>query len=137
MQGSRQFIAALDSLDELMAWSRDILFRYGNPKKMSRFEIALEEAYVNVMNHAYKNSTPGVLVVDFQLDSDLLSFVVKDQGEEFNPIDNPKPFDKDAPLEDREIGGLGIHLILKMTDSATYERSNGWNILTLTQFLSE
>ena len=135
MQNSRQFVATLESLDELMAWSRDLLFKYGDPKKMSRFEIALEEAYVNVMNHAYKNSTPGIIAVDFILNQDVLSFVIKDQGEEFNPIENPKPFNKDAPLEDREIGGLGIHLILKMTDSATYERSNGWNLLTLKQFV--
>ncbi len=135
MQSSRQFVANLESLDELMAWSRDLLFKYGDPKKMSRFEIALEEAYVNVMNHAYKNSTPGIIAVDFLADENVLSFVIKDQGEEFNPIENPKPFDKDAPLEDRDIGGLGIHLILKMTDSATYERSNGWNLLTLKQFV--
>ncbi|MEI6377281.1 MAG: ATP-binding protein [bacterium] len=36
-------------------------------------------------------------------------------------------------MEDRPIGGLGIHFIKKLTDTQSYERSDGRNILTLTK----
>jgi len=32
-----------------------------------------------------------------------------------------------VPFAEREIGGLGIHMIKKMLDHVTYESSNGWN----------
>ena len=56
---------------------------------------------------------------------------ISDDGQPFNPLkDAPKP-DLEAALEDRPIGGLGIHLVLTMMDEMHYRRENERNHLTL------
>ena len=54
-----------------------------------------------------------------------------DDGAKFDPLtDAPKP-DSQLPIEGREVGGLGIHLILNMVEKAYYERADNRNCLTL------
>jgi len=55
-------------------------------------------------------------------------------GVPFNPLSEKAP-DIDAPLEEREIGGLGIHLVRNLIDDVTYHRRIGKNVMTLTQHL--
>ena len=55
---------------------------------------------------------------------------VHDGGKPFNPLD-VKPPDLYAPLEDRELGGLGIHLVRSLMDQVTYRREGDQNVLTV------
>jgi serine/threonine-protein kinase RsbW len=59
---------------------------------------------------------------------------VTDDGHPFNPLDLPEP-DTSLPMEDRPIGGLGIHLLRKMSDRMEYERRDGKNQVTLRKSL--
>ena len=61
-----------------------------------------------------------------------LRITVTDDGIPFNPLEVAKP-DTSLPLEDREIGGLGIHFVLSMVDELTYERTDHRNIVTLSK----
>jgi len=54
----------------------------------------------------------------------------EDRGREFNPLEVAEP-DLETPIEDRQLGGLGIHLVKKMVDVATYRREGDRNILLL------
>lgn len=134
MKGSRQFRAALSDLDQMMKYVREFLDNFAVAPRARKFELAIEEAIVNVIHYAYIDYPPGLIEIEYSKETDRLEVVIKDQGAPFNPLENPKPFDKDAMIDDRDIGGLGIHFILKMSDLATYQRSDGWNILILTQF---
>ena len=62
------------------------------------------------------------------------SIVVKfiDSGKKFNPLEIAEP-NIHAPLEERSIGGLGIFMTKKLSDTLSYERSNGKNIFTITK----
>ena len=55
---------------------------------------------------------------------------VTDDGHPFNPLEAPEP-KTDLPIEDRPIGGLGIHLLRELSDGMTYERRNGRNQVTI------
>ena len=127
MKGSRQFRAELSELDQIFKWVREILSLY--PQK--KLEVAIEEAVVNVVSYAYPHDTSGVVEISYQISDHQFEFIIKDHGAPFNPLENPKPLNSDAPIEERDIGGLGIHLILKICDKATYNRISGWNVLTL------
>jgi hypothetical protein len=59
-----------------------------------------------------------------------LTIRFSDHGNPFNPLDRDE-VDTDKPIEEREIGGLGIHFIKNLTDSQSYEYKDGMNILTL------
>jgi len=54
----------------------------------------------------------------------------EDRGREFNPLEISEP-DLDTPIENRQLGGLGIHLVKKMMDEAQYRREGDRNILML------
>ena len=64
------------------------------------------------------------------LDQDLLSIQVADDGVAFNPLLAPEP-DLDLAIDQRPVGGLGIHLMRTMMDDLEYKRVNGQNLLTV------
>ena len=53
----------------------------------------------------------------------------------FNPF-NGDGVDTSLSIEDREIGGLGIHLIKQLMSSYKYVRKSNENLVTLTMNLS-
>ena len=57
---------------------------------------------------------------------------VIDDGHAFNPLEAPTP-DLSLAMENRPLGGLGIHLLRKLADGITYERRNGTNRVVLTK----
>jgi anti-sigma regulatory factor (Ser/Thr protein kinase) len=65
------------------------------------------------------------------LENDTLRIRLEDDGMEFNPLLSDEPEDLDKPVEDRKIGGLGIHFVKKLMDNVDYHRYENKNILTL------
>jgi anti-sigma regulatory factor (Ser/Thr protein kinase) len=57
-----------------------------------------------------------------------------DDGIPFNPLGVETP-DTDLPLEEREIGGLGIHLVRRMMDKVSYRRRIDKNVITVYEYL--
>ena len=92
--------------------------------------LALEEAVVNVMNYAYAADTHGNVDIEAQANDHRLKFTISDWGIPFDPTAKKK-VDTTLSVEERPIGGLGIHLIRQMMDSINYERIDGKNVLTL------
>ena len=70
------------------------------------------------------------LVAHLAASRDELTTEVTDPGRAFNPLDVAAP-DLTAPLAERSLGGLGIHLVRSLMDSVEYRRENGKNVLTL------
>lgn len=103
------------------------------PKKLIGLALAVEEAFVNICTHAYKDSAGQVELASF-IGSDPFprSFVLEiaDSGPEFDLLSIPEP-DTSLGIEEREIGGLGVHFIRHFTDHADWRRENGKNILRL------
>ena len=94
--------------------------------------LALEEAVANVMSYAYPEGTVGEVKVDVRIDEREITFMVSDNGKEFDPTTRPEPDLKSGP-EERPIGGLGIHLIRTIMDTVSYKRQSGKNLLIMTK----
>ena len=97
--------------------------------------LAIEEAVTNVMLYAYPGQHGSVLVeftkmIDPQTSEARAVFTITDSGIPFDPTQKP---DADISLsaEEREIGGLGIHLVRQIMSDVKYERREEKNILTL------
>ncbi len=101
-----------------------------NNETTMQINLAIEEAVVNVINYAYPKGTNGMINLVAQTDDTKLKFIISDKGKAFDPTAQ-KDIDTDMPLDDRTVGGLGIHLIRNIMDSINYERVDGVNILTL------
>lgn len=100
------------------------------PALASRINLALEEAVTNVIMYAYPEGTAGKVDLEAVKDGNSLRFSLTDRGKVFDPTAAPKA-DLSASVENRPIGGLGIHLIRSIMDSVSYRRLDGKNVLTM------
>ena len=99
-------------------------------KSLARqLRLAVEEAVVNVIEYAYPAGTEGSVDITMMSDGHWLKVVIDDSGVAFDPTVEKKA-DTTLSVEERRIGGLGIHLVRELMDSINYERVNGHNILT-------
>lgn len=92
--------------------------------------LAIEEAVVNVMNYAYPEGTVGYVDIEAEADDDYVTFVISDTGKPFDPTQKDE-VNTELSVEDRPIGGLGIHLVRRMMDEISYRYADHRNILTL------
>ena len=118
-------------IETLSDFVKDITRRLNMEKKQARnVQLAVEEAVVNVMNYAYPIESEGTITIDAKSDGQWLKFIISDEGVAFDPTATLQ-VDTTLKVEDRPIGGLGIHLVRKLMDSVNYERVDGKNVLTL------
>jgi anti-sigma regulatory factor (Ser/Thr protein kinase) len=103
-------------------------------KVLQAAELALEEHVTNVLKYAYADTAPHEIRVCLSCDGGALYVEVEDDGRAFNPLEAP-PVDTSIPLEERSIGGLGIHLMRRFMDTLDYRREGSRNILRMTKRL--
>ena len=100
-------------------------------KQQTAICVAIEEVFVNVARYAYQNGDGEVLLkIGFNEEDRKITFVMKDRGIPFNPLQKSDP-DITLSADEREIGGLGIFITKKTMDSVEYVYENGENILTM------
>ena len=99
-----------------------------------KLNLAIEEAVVNVMNYAYPQGTVGDIYIEALADDEQLVFIISDSGSPFDPTVQQE-VDTTLSVEERPIGGLGIHLVRQIMDSISYERVSGKNNLRLVKKL--
>lgn len=97
---------------------------------LNRFELVVEEAVINIMLYAYPEGGGSLTVNLWQAEDHALHLQLQDQGPPFNPLE-PRELDLSAPLEERSIGGLGVHLVQSLSDGMAYQREEGSNLLEL------
>jgi len=96
---------------------------------------ACEEIIVNVMRYAY-SAESGEIWLECGIRDGFFLVEVSDSGAPFNILAVPDP-DISKPIEDREIGGLGIFLAKRLTDGMNYERKDDRNIVQMMKKLPE
>ena len=103
-----------------------------DPGLAMSLNLAIEEAVTNVIMYAYPEGTEGKIDLQASTEGRCLQFILSDSGKSFDPTAVPDA-DISASLQERHIGGLGIHLVRNIMDSVSYRRNNGKNILTMTK----
>ena len=98
--------------------------------------LAIEELVTNCIKYGYDDSAEHIIEIELELSASEMILTVTDDGHAFNPLELPAP-NTSAPVEDLPIGGLGIHLLRKMSDSMDYARTDGRNRLTLRKSLAD
>lgn len=131
---SIQFAAKFEYLDEIREFVGEIARKGGfSDKDVYNIQLATDEAASNIIEHAYENMPDGILELSCGVNKDVITIMLVDHGESFDPSEVPLP-DLKADLSDRKIGGLGIFLMRKLMDEVTYEpRPNRSNVLTMTK----
>ncbi|NIP38088.1 MAG: SpoIIE family protein phosphatase [Candidatus Dadabacteria bacterium] len=100
-------------------------------EKMCHINLSLEEIITNIIKYGYEDNLEHKIRVTIKLDDKRnIQMEVIDDGNEFNPFDHPEP-DTTKPLEQRDIGGLGIHLVRNCMDYYNYQRVDNLNKIVL------
>ncbi|UVT20654.1 MAG: SpoIIE family protein phosphatase [Nitrospira sp.] len=103
---------------------------------MPTINMALDDLLNNVVQYAFPND-PGEhpIQVEGEVRDGYVVLTITDDGIPFNPLTVAPP-DLSLLLHEREIGGLGIHLVRSMFDVVTYHRAIGHNVLTVKKKLA-
>jgi serine/threonine-protein kinase RsbW len=99
-------------------------------KPLLDLNLALEEVVANVISHAYEDRQEHQIAITVRLEDMDITVEVEDDGRPFNPLEFPEP-DLTRPLEEKSLGGLGIHLIRNLTDRLDYKREEAKNLLLM------
>jgi sigma-B regulation protein RsbU (phosphoserine phosphatase) len=94
-----------------------------------QMSIALDELLTN--SASYSGAT--AVAVRAWANTERFITEISDDGTPFNPLTDTAPADTTSPLEDREMGGLGVHLVKSLMDDVEYAYRGGRNIVTLTK----
>ena len=97
--------------------------------------LVLEELFTNTITHGASDGREVFIEVNLVIDKDELIMTYKDNGMPFNVLDLPEP-DLTASIENREVGGLGVHYVKTLTDSVEYEYVEKQNVLKMKKKLS-
>jgi anti-sigma regulatory factor (Ser/Thr protein kinase) len=113
----------------------DMVERFGRehgcpPLRIHRLQLAVEEHLTNILAYAYEDGLPHEIIVRAHWQNGGIAIQIEDDGRAFNPLDQPPP-DLTLPLDQRPIGGLGIHLIRRSVDAVEYRRQANRNVLSL------
>ena len=90
--------------------------------------------FTNIISHGFPDEDEHHVQVTCDNEEGVFKITIEDDGIPFNPTDAPHPNLKCA-FKDRDIGGLGIHLIRSYMDRIEYTRKDGKNVLILTKIL--
>jgi len=91
-------------------------------------QLAVDEAVVNVITHAYHDDPTGRIDLVFDICADRLIIRVRDWGLGFDPDELPDP-DPTHP----EASGYGIYLIRRLMDEVVYQAASDGNCVTMTK----
>jgi len=100
-----------------------------------RLMLSLDEVVANVIRHGFEDDAEHQIHVHVEVGEDQVTAVVEDDGQEFDPRDAPLP-NLEAALDDRGIGGLGMHLVRASMDTIDYRRQGDRNVFSMSTSLT-
>ncbi len=125
------FAARVDELDAIRNFVTETARALdANPTAIDDMVAAVDEAATNIILHGYAGR-PGTITIQVKREHSSLVVCLKDRAPDFDPTTVPPP-NLNLPLEQRRLGGLGIHLIRSYIDRITHRTmAQGGNELTL------
>ncbi len=98
---------------------------------MLKVNIVLDELLSNIVKYSFPDGDEHVIDITLELfTTGKLTLSLTDEGVPFNPFDAPEP-DLSMPLEEREVGGLGILIVKRLMDEYHYKRQANLNITSM------
>lgn len=99
--------------------------------------LMIEELITNIFTYGYNDKlcacVPEIMLC-VKVDECYLITKIRDNGQAFNPLTVAVP-DLALPLQDRPLGGLGLHLVRQNANELDYQRHQGYNHLIVKQCL--
>lgn len=119
----------IDNIVRVHGFIKDFSTSSGIKDSVSNdLQLVMEEIFINICRYAYKDDRTHYINISLKLEDNDLIWRVEDDGIPFNPLEH-KLDGVNKSIEDMKIGGQGIRLVKKLTDSLNYSCLDGKNIL--------
>ena len=116
-----QISAALESFGEEQEWGAELQFHV---------QLVLDELASNVIEHGY-GAGGGRFWITIESRAEELRIEVVDEARAYDPLSEAPEAMLEAGVAEREVGGLGVHIVKQLMDELEYRREDGKNRLTL------
>src|SRR5574341_217982 len=98
-------------------------------------QVVLDELLSNTLTYGFAGREGGEVTVEAVLRADRVCLTLIDDGRPVDPFGRAAP-DTALPVEERRVGGLGIHLVRHMMDEVSYQRRADRNVVVLAKRLT-
>ncbi len=113
------FARNLDELTSIVEVTASFFAREDVPASLrNRADLCIEELFVNMVTYNTESKEDILLQLEPR-DQGLRICLTDTDVDRFDPREGP-PVDTRAPIEDREPGGLGLDLVMKMASEIRY-----------------
>lgn len=128
--------AERSQLGRVRAWvTEKALAGQAAPPEIDDLVQAADELVANTITHGYAGRS-GLLELEMIAEPGMLILILRDQAPPFDPTHVPAP-DISLSLEERPLGGMGLHLVRQCVDQFLYESlATGGNQITLIKNLT-
>ena len=117
----------ISSLQAATAFFEDELRAGGAPERViAQVNVVVDEIFSNIAH--YSGATTATLGCEVRAGEIHMRF--SDNGRPYDPTQKSDP-DVTLPLEERQVGGMGIFMVKKIMDSISYAYEDGFNVLNL------
>ena len=131
-----RIVNRLEEIDRVNSEVNAFAERHGIDSKTRRtLNLVFDELLNNTISYAYEDHEEHEIDLTVAVSENRLYATISDDGKPFNPFDNRAP-DTQLSVEDRPIGGLGVHLVRNVMDHVTYERHGSNNVVSMEKELN-
>ena len=123
MTAHRSFARSFDSIRAIFAFTSEIFTRERiDPKLLPIVDLAVEELFTNMVK--YSADSAAAIRIEMAKVEGGVEVTLTDYDVEPFDVTRSSEVDTRLPIEQREPGGLGLHLIRRLVDSVEYEYSS-------------
>ena len=101
---------------------------------INKILLCVDELVTNIIAHAYIDTQEHAVSLEIRVFPEHLELELRDDGRAFNPTVQTRP-NLITSIEDRVVGGLGIHLVITIMDKVEYEREGDYNVLRMVKVI--
>ena len=120
--------ATLDSLREINQYVVTAAQEaHLNKKTAYKLRLAVDEIATNVVQHGQIANRRATIKLTVEIDEEQLTIILEDTGRAYIPHHTDTSPDIHQPLDERDLGGLGLFIAHKSVDELRYERIEDCN----------
>jgi anti-sigma regulatory factor (Ser/Thr protein kinase) len=129
----------LAELERVASLIEDFGRRHRLPTRtVFELNLAIDEVLTNIILYAFLDAVEHEIVLRLSAVAagETVVVEIEDDGQPFDPTCCAPP-DLTQAIDDRPVGGLGIHLVRRLMDSLTYRRRRDKNLLAMRKFVRD
>ena len=106
-------------------------FQNFNDEVIYAIQLSVDELFTNIVSYGYDDSQTHIVKLIIDVTKEEVRVEIIDDAKPFNPLDDAPDVNLDLSVEERKIGGVGIHLVKSLMTEVSYVRDENYNRLRL------